>query len=68
MEVNYKNNMISSFIDSNETNTSADNWNLIFIYKKYKFSYLLSIFIVKNNEINNYLIIKTKKITLGKSG
>ena len=54
MEMNYKNDMISLFIGSNETNTSADNRNLIFIYKKYKFCYLLSIFIVKNNEINNY--------------
>ena len=54
MEVNYKNDMISLFIGSNETNTSADNRNLIFIYKKYEFCYLLSIFIVKNNEINNY--------------
>ena len=55
MEVNYKIGMISLFIGSNETNTSADNRNLIFIYKKYKICYLLSIFIVKNNEINNYL-------------
>ena len=54
MEVNYKNDIISLFIGSNETNTSADNRNLIFIYKKYTFCYLFSIFIVKNNEINNY--------------
>ena len=65
MEVNYKNYIISSFIDSNETNTSADNWNLIFIHKKYKFSYLISIFIVKNSEINNYLSNKNEKNNFG---
>ena len=65
MEVNYKNDIMSSFIDSNETTTSADNWNLIFIYKKYKFSYLLSIFIVKNSEINNYLGNKNEKNNFG---
>ena len=61
MEVNYKIGMISLFIGSNETNTSADNRNLIFIYKKYKICYLLSIFIVKNNEINNYFSNKKVK-------
>ena len=65
MEVNYKNYIISSFIDSNETNTSADNWNLIFIHKEYKFSYLISIFIVKNSEINNYLSNKNEKNNFG---
>ena len=65
MEVNYKIGMISLFIGSNETNTSADNWNLIFIYKKYKFSYLLSIFIVKNSEINNYFSNKNEKNNFG---
>ena len=65
MEVNYKNDIMSSFIDSNETTTSADNWNLIFIYKKHKFSYLLSIFIVKNSEINNYFSNKNEKNNFG---
>ena len=65
MEVNYKNYIISSFIDSNESNTSADSWNLIFIHKKYKFSYLISIFIVKNSEINNYLSNKNEKNNFG---
>ena len=65
MEVNQKNYIISSFIGSNETNTSADNWNWIFINKKYRFSYLLSIFIVKNSEINNYLSNKNEKNNFG---
>ena len=49
MEVNYKKDMITSFIGSNETNTYADNRNLIFINYKYRFCYLISIFIAKNN-------------------
>ena len=65
MEANYKSDIISSFIASNGTNTPADDRNLIFINKKYKICYLLSIFIVKNNEINIYYSNKNEISNFG---
>ena len=65
MDVKYKKDMISLFISSNVTNTSADNRNLIFINKKYRFCYLISIFIAINNEINNYFSNINEKNNFG---